>query len=69
MSSTDDLKKLVSQHAKGIVEEVRDDNVVFVSTVHNTKREKVYQEGGVDYATIRNLMLHSVGKGVVMAKE
>lgn len=69
LSSTDDLKKLVSQHAKGIVEEVRDDNVVFVSTVHNTKREKVYQEGGVDYATIRNLMLHSVGKGVVMAKE
>jgi len=69
LDTADELKKLVSQHTDGIVEEVRDDKVVFVSSVQNTKREKVYQEGGVDYATIRNLMLHSGGKGVVSAKE
>lgn len=70
LDTTDQLKTFVTQHTDGIVEEVRADKVVFVSKTQNTKREKVYQEGGgVDYATIRNLMLHSGGKGLVSATE
>jgi len=68
LDTTDQLKKFVNQHTGGILEEIQGDKVVFASKTQNTKREKIYQDGGgVDYATIRNLMLHRVG--VVSAKE
>jgi len=70
LDTTDQLKSFITQHTDGIVEEIRGDKVVFVSKTQNTKREKVYQEGGgVDYTTIRNLMLQSGGEGVVSSME
>jgi len=71
LDTSDQLKKFVSEHTNGIVEEIQGDKVVFSSKAQNTKREKVYQEGGggIDYASIRNLMLHNGRKNSVAARD
>jgi len=60
-----ELQKFVDGNTNGLVKNIAGDVVYFIEKPQNTKREKIYQEGGVDYATIRNLMLRSKGAAPV----
>jgi len=68
-STTEQLRKFVSEETDGVVKEIRNDVVAFVPTAQNTKREKVYQEGGVDYGMIRRMMLDSGTRSITPTRD
>lgn len=56
IKSEAELKSFVKDNAAAMVENISSDTVTFNSNAENTKRDKVNQDGGVDYSTIRGLM-------------
>mmetsp|Transcript_5345 Transcript_5345/g.6163 ORF Transcript_5345/g.6163 Transcript_5345/m.6163 type:complete len:237 (+) Transcript_5345:51-761(+) len=51
-----ELKDFIKANASDIVENVNADSITFKDNEQNTKRDKVSQEGGIDYSMIRGLM-------------